>query len=121
VTEALDRLVNDLARVQHGLVTHVQLMSLGYSKHRVRLQLRTGSWTILTKGLYKVGAAPLNIEALQFAALVAAPDGAALSHLSAAVKWRLDGPPASMIQIVMPMNTSYPPRFTSQAPRCPPP
>jgi very-short-patch-repair endonuclease len=109
VSEALDKMVNDLARSQHGLVSAAQLSSLGFSKHRVHRHLRTRTWSTLSKGLYKVGAAPLTIEALQFGALLAAPDGAALSHLSAAVKWRIDAPPASRIQVTIPFGKSYRP------------
>ena len=99
----------ELARGQMGLVTAAQLDALRFSRHLVGRYLASKAWSRLTRGLYKIGAAAMTIEQCQLAALLAAGDGAALSHLSAAVKLRIDAPPVSLIQLTVPASRNHVP------------
>jgi hypothetical protein len=101
--------VMELARAQMGLITAAQLDALGFSRHLVGRYLASKAWSRLTRGLYKVGAAAMTIEQTQLAALLAAGEGAALSHLSAAVKLRLDAPPVALIQLTVPAGRNHVP------------
>ena len=51
--------------------------------------MRSGRLTQLGRGVYSVGVPAATQEARWWAALLACPDGAVLSHLSAAAAWRL--------------------------------
>lgn len=109
MAENIEALAFEIARQQHGLISRIQLDELGVSRHLIRRHTASGAWTRLTRGLYRVGADAMTIEDRQFAALVAAPGGAALSHRSAAVKWGLDTPPAYMIQLTIAQGQGYTP------------
>jgi hypothetical protein len=95
--------VLELAQNQHGLITWGQLTALGFSRHLLRRHLASGAWKRVAPGVFKVTVG-WPIETLQLAALLAAGDGSALSHKSAAIKWGLDVPPCPMVQISVPRN-----------------
>ena len=78
-----------LARRQYGLVTSAQLARIGLGRPAVSDRVSAGRLHPLYRGVYAVGHRRLSREAHWMAAVLAAGDGAVLSHLAAAVHWRI--------------------------------
>jgi len=74
---------------QHGLVAARQLLAFGLERGAIEHRLRTGRLAATGRGVYAVGLAPATHEARWLTAVLACPDGSAVSHLSAAAVWRL--------------------------------
>jgi predicted transcriptional regulator of viral defense system len=89
-----DRLVDEVAARQHGVVSRAQLTELGVGRGAVAHRLRNGRFHEVHRGVYRVGpvAGP---RALEMAALLACGHGAALSHTSAAALWKLCALPSA--------------------------
>jgi very-short-patch-repair endonuclease len=91
-----DERIAEIAKGQHGLVTHRQLMALGFSSNGIAKRARTGRLHRLHRGVYAVGCVGSSIEQRWMAAVLALGEGAVLSHASAAALWGLlrpiDGP-----------------------------
>lgn len=98
-----------VARGQHGVITYAQLIALGYSRRAIEHRIRIGRLYCLYRGVYAVGRAELTDHGRWMAAVLAAGEGAVLSHLSAAALWGLRKTPAR-IDISVPAN---------RHPRCP--
>ena len=86
---AVERRVEALARGQFGVVARGQLLGLGLGAEAIRHRVRSRRLLRLHRGVYAVGPAPLTREGRWMAAVLACGEGAVLSHLSAAVLWRL--------------------------------
>ena len=89
VGESRDRAIARLAARQHGVVTWDQLLRVGVSRGAIAHRLANGRLHRVHRGVYLVGhsvAPPLAAEA---AAVLACPEGAVLSHQSAAKLWGL--------------------------------
>src|SRR3954464_10382713 len=84
---APDALIAAVASRQHGLITVAQLARAGVGRSSVTHRLRTGRLHRRHRGVYSVGHARLSQEGEWMAAVLAAGEGAALSHLSAAKLW----------------------------------
>jgi len=84
----IEKLIDDLAARQHGLVTRDQLIALGVEPDAVKYRVRTRRLWPGHRGVYRVGppVAPLVRE---MAAVLACGPHAVLSHESAAALWRL--------------------------------
>jgi hypothetical protein len=76
-----------IAGRQHGVVTVEQLREAGIDKYGVRDRVRTGRLHRLHRGVYAVGHRSLSWRGRWLAAVLAAGDGAVLSHASAAALW----------------------------------
>lgn len=85
----LDARLAGLAARQHGLVTVGQLLELGLGMSAIAKRARGGRLHRVHRGVYKVGYPGLTPNGRFMAAVLACGDGAALSHLSAAVLWGL--------------------------------
>jgi very-short-patch-repair endonuclease len=82
-----DELIAALAEHQHGVVTRAQLIAGGVSPTAVAARVRAGRLSVVHRGVYVVG--PVRMPRVkQMAAVLACGQGAALSHVSAAVLWR---------------------------------
>src|SRR4051794_16801259 len=81
-----------VARRQHGVITHAQLVALGYSAKAIKHRIARRRLHPLHRGVYAVGRAELTQKGKWMAALLACGDGAALSYDSAAALWRLTKP-----------------------------
>jgi hypothetical protein len=80
----------ELARRQHGVVSIRQLtVELGFSRSAVSRAATSGSLHPLHRGVYAVGHTDLSTHGVCLAAVLAAGDGALLSHFSAAWLWGL--------------------------------
>jgi predicted transcriptional regulator of viral defense system len=81
-----------LARIaarQYGLVTSVQIARVGLGRPAVANRVKDGRLHPLYRGVYAVGHGRLSREGRWLAAVLAAGDGAVLSHLAAAVHWKI--------------------------------
>jgi len=76
-----------MARRQHGVVTRRDLEALGFSRKAIEHRVRNGRLHLAMRGVYAVGWPELSREGRWMAAVLAAGEGAALSHSSAAALW----------------------------------
>ncbi len=90
---------SEMARVagrQHGVISAQQLAATGLDKDAVAWRARAGRLYRLHRGVYAVGHRSLSWRGRWMAAVLAAGDGAVLSHHSAAALWEflrpLEGP-----------------------------
>jgi very-short-patch-repair endonuclease len=84
-----DRAVAELARRQHGVVGRAQLTGLGLSLAEIDGRVRRRRLHRVHQGVYAVGHLALTCNGRFMAAVLACGEGAALSHFSAAVLWRI--------------------------------
>lgn len=92
----LDRLIAQLADVQHGVVSHAQLIELGLSRQGIQDRVRAGRLHVVYRGVYAVGRRGIDRRGWWKAATLTAGDGAVLSHTSAAALWGLIQPRESV-------------------------
>jgi hypothetical protein len=83
------RRIARLAAAQHGNVTHAQLMANGLSPREIEERCERGWLVRRHTGVFAVGHVPRTRESRWLAAVLALGDGAVLSHVAAAVLWRL--------------------------------
>jgi predicted transcriptional regulator of viral defense system len=100
----IDGRIAAVARRQHGLITTAQLVRAGLTSGAITKRRDTGRLHPLYRGVYAVGHDRLSREGRWLAAVLAAGDGAVLSHLAAAKHWdiwrrRWDG-----IDVLVPGN-----------------
>ena len=72
-----------------GVLSIGELRACGLSDHGVAARVRAGGLHRVHRGVYAVGHAGLTMHGRLLGAVKACGDGAALSHVSAAVLWRL--------------------------------
>jgi predicted transcriptional regulator of viral defense system len=97
-----DRGLAHLAERQLGLVTRAQLTALGVGRGSVARRIEAGRLHRVHRGVYRVGhPSPLPFSR-ELAAVLAAGDGAALSHGSAAYAWALAPEPKGAVDITVP-------------------
>jgi hypothetical protein len=77
--------VAELARRQHGVASHAQLVAAGLAPATIQRWLREGRLHRLYKGVYAVGHAVLTRQGRWMAAVLACGPGAVLSHRDAAM------------------------------------
>jgi hypothetical protein len=78
-----------IATRQHGIVTAAQLLEAGLGRSAITRAAASGRLHRLYRGVYAVGHRGLSREGRWMAAVLAAGEGAALSHLCAAALWEL--------------------------------
>jgi predicted transcriptional regulator of viral defense system len=76
-----------IASRQHGVVTQVQLAAAGIDKSAVTRRVQAARLHRLHRGVYAVGHRSLNWRGRWLGAVLAAGDGAVLSHSSAVALW----------------------------------
>lgn len=79
-----DRALAELARAQHGVVAHDQLLDLGIGRGAIRHRVETGRLHRLHPRVYAIGHTVLTARGHYVAAVLACGPGSALSHRSAA-------------------------------------
>jgi hypothetical protein len=97
------RSVRGIARDQAGIVTREQLLAVGVSASAVDRALRSGTLSRVHGGVYAaVDLKLLTEEGRLLGAVLAAGEGAILSHGTAAWRWRLIPAPPSVMQLAVP-------------------
>ncbi len=75
------------ARGQHGLVARRQALSIGLSRKAISHRVRSGRWETVRAGVFAVGGYVPSWQRSVLAAVLAAGETAAASHLTAAHLW----------------------------------
>jgi very-short-patch-repair endonuclease len=99
---AIDLRIAALASAQHGVVSRAQLRLLGPSQDTIDRRVRGGRLHAVHRGVYAVGHPVLTTDGRWMAAVLAAGEGAVLSHASAAAAWDLRPVGAGAIHITVP-------------------
>ncbi|HET8863047.1 MAG TPA: type IV toxin-antitoxin system AbiEi family antitoxin domain-containing protein [Solirubrobacterales bacterium] len=86
-TRPSDRIIGELARRQHGVVTRAQLIELGLGEDAIDTRLSGGRLYRLHRGVYAFGHGIVPIEGHWLAAVLRVGEGAVMSHRSAAELW----------------------------------
>jgi hypothetical protein len=94
--------LRDAAELQRGVVSWSQATAAGLGQGLIRSRIRRGLWQRLHRGVYAVFSGEIGREAVLWAAVLAAGEGAALSHKSAAELWRLTDEPAELVHVTVP-------------------
>jgi hypothetical protein len=95
--------VRAIAREQEGIVARAQLLAAGVSASAIDRALRSGALHRVHLGVYAAVAPELLTEdGHLIAALLAAGEGALLSHGTAAWRWRIIPAPPSVMQLAVP-------------------
>ncbi len=81
------RRIAAIAARQHGIVTAAQMRTAGFDESAVYRAMAAGRLHRLHRGVYAVGHRSLSWRGRWMAAVLAAGDGAVLSHASAAALW----------------------------------
>ena len=89
----------DLARRQHGVITRMQLLALGFTDEGIKHRLRRGRLRRIYPGVYAVGQLERTEHGKWMAAVLACGPTAALSHDSASALWQLTPAPAGGIHV----------------------
>lgn len=82
-----DEQIARIAERQHGVVARRQLLAIGLSADAIDRRLALGRLHAVHRGVFAVGHTVLSREGRWLAAVLAAGDGAVLSHQSAAALW----------------------------------
>jgi hypothetical protein len=83
--------INEVAAVQGGVVARRQLLAMGFSDGKIRRRVRSGEWSRVVNGLYRVYPVRDQFDLLR-AAVAALPDPV-VSHRSAGLIHELAVPP----------------------------
>jgi very-short-patch-repair endonuclease len=92
------RLLTDLAATQDGVFTNEDARYLRLSKRQVDRRIGH-SWSVLYDGVYRVSGAPITWHSNVRAAALAAGEGAAISHRSAAETYQIPGRTRDFIEL----------------------
>jgi hypothetical protein len=76
-----------MVRRQHGVVSRVQLLALGFAKKAIEHRVRSGRLHPVRRGVYAVGRRSLPREGRWMAAVLCCGGEAVLSHRSAGALW----------------------------------
>lgn len=96
-----DARIGKVAGRQHGVVTAAQLTEAGIGKDGVSWRMRSGRLHRLHRGVYAVGHRSLSWRGRWMAAVLAAGDGAVLSHSSAAALWQFLRPIPGPVHVAL--------------------
>jgi hypothetical protein len=97
--------VRAIAQEQAGVVTRAQLLAVSVSPSTIGRALRAARLHPVHRGIYaSVAPELLTEEGHLVAALLAAGDGALLSHGTAAWRWRIIPAPPSVIELALPRD-----------------
>jgi REase_MTES_1575 len=100
-TATADARIARLAEAQHGVVGLGQLRAAGLGIGAINFRVRAGRLHRLYRSVFAVGHTRLSRQGRWMAALLAAGDGAVLSHVSAAALWELRPSSAASIHVTV--------------------
>jgi very-short-patch-repair endonuclease len=102
--------VRVIAADQRGIIARPQLLTAGVTNAAIDRALRSGRLHRIHQGVNSTQAPELATQdALLIAALLAAGDGAVLSHGTAAWRWQIIAAPPSKIELAVPRDRTAPP------------
>lgn len=104
VARAGARRLVELASKQFGVVNRADLAGTEVSWKWLRGRLATGEWKRVHRGVFRLGSSQLGREEREMAALLAAGEGAVLSHTSAARHLGLEVPRDESVQVTVPAS-----------------
>ena len=96
------RRLNELARLQAGVVSRHQALSCGMTRDAVRWAVRKGHWQQVCPGVYATFTGQIGRPAKRWAALLHAGEGAILSYETAAELLGLTDQTAARIHVTVP-------------------
>jgi Transcriptional regulator, AbiEi antitoxin/Protein of unknown function (DUF559) len=96
--------LRDLAELQRGVVTWQQAIAAGLGEELIRARLRLGRWQRIHRGVYATFSGEVGRAALMWAAVLAAGEGAVLSHRSAAELYKLTDEPSYLLHVTVPRD-----------------
>jgi hypothetical protein len=94
--------IAQLAARQHGVVTHQQLVELGFGRSGIQHRLRARRLHRLHRGVYAVGHPNLSESGRLMAAVLACGPDAVLSHQSAGALWGFRASQRRLIDVTAP-------------------
>jgi very-short-patch-repair endonuclease len=97
-----DRAMAELAKRQHGVMARRQLLALGMSERAIDGRVGRGQLHQIFRGVFVFGSRRISRKGRWMAAVLAAGEGAILSHRSAARLWRLLPPAAEVFDVTCP-------------------
>jgi very-short-patch-repair endonuclease len=97
-----ERCLHTLAAKQDGVVTHRQLLALGFSSWAIDWRLKTGRLFRIHRGVYALGRLELSRQGQFRAAVLAIGDDSHLAGFAAAAHWGFWKGAATPIDIVVP-------------------
>jgi very-short-patch-repair endonuclease/predicted transcriptional regulator of viral defense system len=100
-----ERAIQELAARQHRMLSLPQLKVLGLTASAVRSRVAAGKLRRVHQGVYVVGLAPLSIESIYMAAVLACGPKAALAHRSAAAHLGLRPCNRQNVDVIAPDRT----------------
>jgi very-short-patch-repair endonuclease len=99
---ARDPVIGGFADAQYGVVSRAQLLQAGLTSREIERRTEAGRLHVLHRGVYAVGHRVLKVEGRWMAAVLAAGEGAVLSHRPAAALWDLCPVPQGTIHVTVP-------------------
>ena len=103
----IDRAIARLAERQHGLITRHQLSELGAGDTFAYHRTRSGKWSLVSRGVFRVGGAPITFHQRCMAAVLAAGPGALLSHRTALRLWEAAPRSAVPLEVSVPRGRQH--------------
>src|SRR5262249_40646302 len=97
-----------LASNQLGVVTAGNIAACQVPRTLLCRRLETGEWIRLHRGVFKISSSQATVDELEMAAILAAGNGAVLSHRSAAARLGLDVSRNPSVQITIPVSRRAP-------------
>lgn len=107
------------ATAQHGVVTAKQLAAVGVGRSAISERARAGRLHRVHQKVYAVGHRGLSLHGRWMAAVLACGEGAVLSHVSAAVLWKLLRPIDGPVHVSIPTQQGRRSRKGIRLHRCP--
>jgi len=99
VPRPVDPVIASLADRQFGVVARRQLLAAGVTARTIDRRIANRRLRPLHHGVYAVGHTALRLEGWWMAALLAAGDGAVLSHRTAAAVWGIRPPGGARVDV----------------------
>ena len=103
----LDRRLAAVAAVQHQLVTSADVRDAGGTPAHCRTRVEAGRWSRVDRGVFLIASAPFGWEARMHAAVLAAGEGAAVSHLAGARLFQWSGFSTALPELTIPRGRRY--------------
>jgi very-short-patch-repair endonuclease len=103
----IDLVLARVAARRHGLITLDDVIRAGGDLRLVHRRLTRGRWIAADRCVYRMAGAPVTWHARLAAAVLAAGEGAAASHHSAAVLWESEGFRPGVPELTIPRGRKY--------------